>query len=93
MFLESNIPAYLASSKGSRQGFWHELYSDWWKRYPWKLEDSQEPPTEDPDEMARLASVQPGEEPKKALVEQQLTNVGQLFTFVDQYRSSYVFSV
>jgi hypothetical protein len=71
-FLEGNIPAYLAAKRGNRQSFWHELRSRWWERYPWKLDDEQEPPTDDPVEMAKLASVEPGEECAKSLVEERL---------------------
>jgi hypothetical protein len=63
------------SGKGNRKDFWHELRSAWWKRYPWKLDDDKEPPTNDPDEMLRLASVEPDEAPTKKAVETQLTKV------------------
>ena len=75
-FLESYLLAYLACKKGSRQSFWHKLYSAWWQRYPWRLYDNEEPPAEDPEKMARLAAVAPGDETRKALVEQKLTDVG-----------------
>lgn len=75
----SNLSAYMECRKGNRQGFWHNLYATWWQRYPWKLEDDKEPPTNDPDEMARLASVVPGEEGSKAAVKQRLTKVRWIF--------------
>ena len=84
VFLEGRIAAYLASKRGNRQGFWHELYRDWWERYPWKLNDEQEPPTDDPGEMAELASVEPGDEPTKAQVEERLTGVRQFFAFMNR---------
>lgn len=73
-FLESQLPAYLACKKGNRRNFWHKLYSDWWLRYPWRLDDDQEPP-DDPEKMTWLGSVAPGDEAKKALVEQRLNDV------------------
>lgn len=87
-FLESHVGAYTASKKGSRQTFWHKLYRAWWQRYPWKLEDDEEPPTDNPDEMAKLAEVSPGEEGQKKQVEQQLTEVSSgLRAFMDSYLS------
>lgn len=66
----------MAVKKGSRQGFWHKFWSAWWQRYPWKLDDNEEPPTNNPEKMARLASVAPGEDVFKKEVEQQLMEVG-----------------
>lgn len=74
-FLESQVPAYSACKKGSRQNFWHGLYCGWWERFPWKLGDNEEAPADDPDKMASLASVEPGEADRKAGVEKQLTTV------------------
>lgn len=74
-FLESQLPAYLAIKKGSRQNFWHKLFCAWWQRFPWKLSDEKEPPTDEPEKMAQLASVEPGEEPRKQEVEKALTAV------------------
>ncbi|KAF9782647.1 hypothetical protein BJ322DRAFT_1110523 [Thelephora terrestris] len=71
-YLQSHLPAYVACKKGSRQGFWHRLYSGWWERFPWKLKDNDEPPANDPAEMKRLASVTPGEEARKKEVEKHL---------------------
>jgi hypothetical protein len=78
-FLESYIPRYLASKKGNRQKLWHELYSAWWLRYPWRLEDHKEPPADDPEKMARLAAVAPGDEPRKTIVERTLTEARLIF--------------
>lgn len=77
-YLEDHLPAYRALKKGSRQNFWHNLYSGWWQRYPWKLGDQEEPPTDDPEKMVRLASVAPGEAGAKAAVERALTKVQRL---------------
>ena len=60
---------YIATKKGSRQSFWHRFYSTRWQQFPWKLDDNQEPPMNDPEKMARLASVAPGKETKKANIE------------------------
>jgi hypothetical protein len=82
-FLESQLSTYTAHKKGNRQNFWHELYSAWWIRYPWKLDDDDEPPTGDSDKMARLAAIAPGEEELKRCVEKRLTEVRLGFqTFV-----------
>jgi len=74
-FLESYVPAYLANKKGNRRTFWHGLFSAWWLRYPWGLDDDQEPPTDNSERMTRLASVGPGDQAKKAVVEKKLTAV------------------
>jgi hypothetical protein len=73
-FLESQLPAYI-SNKGDRRKFWHDFYCTWWERYPWKLEDNQEPPTEDVDKMKQLAAIAPDEKDLKREVEKLLTDV------------------
>ena len=73
--LDSHIPEYTSLKKGTRHSFWHRLYNTWWQRYPWKLDDDKEPPKDDPDKMAQLASVAPGEESLKKEVEKRLTDV------------------
>ena len=77
-FLESQLPSYLAAKKGRRQNFWYSFWSAWWLRYPWRLDDSEEPPKDDPEKMTRLASVAPGEEKAKQEVEQRLREVCRL---------------
>lgn len=77
-FLETQLPAYLATKKGSRQNFWHGFWSAWWEHFPWKLGDDDEPPA-NPDEMERLALVGAGEEDLKKAVEEKLTVVRYLF--------------
>ena len=79
-FLESNLPAYMAVKKGSRLSFWHKFWSAWWARYPWKLGDSAEPPT-DAEEMKKLASVGHGEDNLKEGVETRLKIVRQILLF------------
>ena len=74
-FLESQMPEYLAIKKGSRRKFWYKLYCAWWQRFPWKLGDNEDPPTDNHERMAQLASVAPGEEGWKKEVEESLTAV------------------
>jgi len=74
-FLESQLSVYSATRKGNRQNFWHNLYSAWWIRYPWRLDDDDEPPTGDPSSMARLAAVAPGDAEQKGKVEKRLSGV------------------
>jgi hypothetical protein len=77
-FLESNIPGYTACKKGNRQNFWHVLFSSWWKLYPWKLNDSHEPPT-DPEAMVDLESVESSEISHKEIVEGVLMGVQSVY--------------
>ena len=71
-FLESRLPGYVAAKKGHHQDFWFSLWSAWWLRYPWKLGDDEEPLQDDPQKMARLVSVGPGEEKFKMEFKQKL---------------------
>ena len=75
IFLNTYVAAYMTSKKGAHRGFWHGLYSTWWPLYPWKLNNDEEPPTDEPTKMTRLTSVAPGEEVLKKEVERKLTNV------------------
>lgn len=79
-YLESHLPAYRALGKGRRGNFWTELFNGWWERYPWKLSDKEEPPTNDEEEMARLSEVGPGEIGLQNAVVKALTDVGQSFS-------------
>lgn len=74
-YLKSHIPEYRSHKKGNRERFWSALFSGWWQRYPWGLDDHEEPPTDDPEKMRRLASVTPDEVALKAEVERRLTAV------------------
>ena len=77
--------AYLACKKGARQNFWHQLFSGWWEHFPWRLNDDEEPPTDNAAEMARLQEASPGEETQKSEVERRLQEVGSTFcAFADQ---------
>ena len=74
-FLKSHFPAYLTTGKGNRQDFWHDLFSTWWGRYPWRLADDEEPPTENHEEMAKLALAGPNDLAQKRHVVKRLENV------------------
>jgi hypothetical protein len=78
-YLERNLPAYNATTKGNRNNFWHKFYTGWWQRFPWKLDDGDEPPTDSPSKMAGLGSVAPGEDVPKGEVEKRLTEVWRSF--------------
>ena len=73
--LESHVPAYLAAGRGNRRKFWHDLFSAWWKQYPWRLADDEEPPANNPKEMARLALAGPDDLDQKGLVVKNLEDV------------------
>ena len=75
VFLESRLPAYRAARKGNRQTFWHKLFSAWWQQYPWRLADSREPPTNDLEKMAGLASAGPDDSAQKGVIERRLEEV------------------
>lgn len=93
-FFESRVDAYLANKKRTRQKFWYELYCTWWQRYPWKLSDNEELPTDDSGKMAQLASVAPGDAVAKKQVEKRLTEVCWiLFSIVNQKSIKLHFSV
>ena len=76
--MESHVPAYLATKNSSRKGFWHQLFSAWWLRYPWKLGDDEEPLTLQA-ELTRLTAVGPGEQDAKKEIEQKLTEVRRIY--------------
>ena len=71
-FLEGWLPEYTAAKKGCRQNFWYDFWSAWWQHYPWRLDDGEEPPKDNPEKMRRLASIASGEEKIKKEVEQKL---------------------
>jgi len=79
LYLESYLPEYRATKKGSRRSFWHRLYASWWARFPWRLNDDEEPPTGDLDGMARLGAIAPGEQEEKSGVEQRVHDVSWVF--------------
>jgi hypothetical protein len=68
---------YISLRGKSRAKFWHKLFDDWWKAYPWRLADDEEPPADDPEKMAELSYV--GDDSKqKGEVEQKLREVSHL---------------
>ena len=66
-----------ASLRGKdRHQFWFNLFGEWWKRYPWRLQDHQEPPIDDPERMDELARAESDEDKKeKKEVEQKVREV------------------
>ena len=74
-FLEGQLPEYKSFKRGNRQVFWYKLYCAWWQRFPWKLSDDEEPPSDNSARMANLAAVAPGEEDQKKHVESRITEV------------------
>lgn len=62
--------------RGKDRGrFWLEFFGTWWEKYPWRLSDHTEPPSDDPEKMAELAFVGAEDLTAKANVEQQLDSV------------------
>ena len=78
-FLKSYLQEYKMTKRGSHQNFWHKFYCAWWHHYPWRLNNDEEPPVDNPTRIANLAAVVPGEESQKKEVEKQLTEVCQSF--------------
>lgn len=66
-----------ASLRGKdRHEFWFKLFGEWWERYPWRLQDHEEPPTDDPERMAELAHVVSDEDKEeKGKVERRVREV------------------
>lgn len=78
-FLTGYCDEYNALRGKDRHQFWHKLFSEWWARYPWRLEDHEEPPASNLEKMVELAFV--GGEldvEKKAEVEQKVRDVGSI---------------
>lgn len=60
----------------NRNKFWFEFFSQWWEKFPWKLDDKEEPPVNDSNKMKELASAQTdGEREEKKKVEAATTLV------------------
>ena len=72
--LELYSDRYIMLHGKSRLQFWHDFYSNWWKRYPWHLPDDEEPPTDDSKKMEELAHVGENEN-AKSKVEKKLRTV------------------
>lgn len=73
--LEEFLEQYIALKRKNRNNFWFEVLSKWWKNYPWKLGDKEEPPLDNLEKMEELVSVQDGEHDKKSAVEAAVTAV------------------
>ena len=66
-FLEGYRDEYISLRGKKRQQFWHRLFAEWWEKYPWRLKDHEEPPTNDHKKMLELASVGTDEDLKKEI--------------------------
>ena len=75
-FLNSYCDEYVSLSRKNRHQFWLDLFSTWWEKYPWHLEDHKEPLT-DLKKMEELVHVGPDTELKRA-VEDKLRAVSLL---------------
>ena len=73
--LESHLEEYISLRFQNRKKFWFTVFTEWWKKYPWKLGDQDEPPLHDPAKMADLASVGEGEHGRKSEVEAAVVKV------------------
>jgi hypothetical protein len=74
--LEHYTNEYIMLHGKSRRPFWHDLFSEWWGKYPWHLPDDKEPPA-NKTKMEELAYV--GEDEKaKVKVEARLRTVSSL---------------
>ena len=67
--LEEHLEEYTSLKFQNQNQFWFEFFAKWWKRFPWKLDDKEEPPLDDPTKMSQLASAEVGELDKKLEVE------------------------
>ena len=67
--LEEHLELYTSLKHKNRNQFWFEFFAKWWEKFPWKLDDKDEPPLDDPAKMSELAAVQAGEHGKKSEVE------------------------
>ena len=67
-FLEGYFDEYVSLRGKSRHDFWHRVYSSWWEKYPWRLPDGDEPPTDNPGRMEELSHVG-GDEDREAKAE------------------------
>ena len=74
-FLTSYCDEYISLRGQSRHQFWFNLFNEWWMRYPWRLLDNEEPPTNDPKMMEALAYVGEEDEEAKRSVEEKLREV------------------
>lgn len=81
-FLTGYLNEYIALRGKSRIQFWHKLYNAWWEKYPWRLPDSEEPPTDNPERMKELARVETdADAERKSEVENALRDVSPRQSF------------
>ena len=76
--LEDYLDEYISLKGQNRNKFWFDFFGQWWKNYPWKLNDKDEPPVDDPEKMKELALVQPDKRNKKSEVEAAVKTVSFL---------------
>lgn len=73
--LEDHLDEYIALRHQNRNEFWFKVLAKWWENYPWKLDDKEEPPLDNPVKMAELASAEEAEKEAKSEVEAKLVAV------------------
>lgn len=76
-FLDKRRDEYNSLRGKSRAKFWHNLFEEWWKTYPWRLADDEEPPTGDTEKMEALSRAG-NDTTMKSAVEQKLQDVSPL---------------
>ena len=74
-FLTGYCDEYIALRGKDRHQFWSALFSEWWKRYPWRLDDHEEPPTNNREKMKELAYARGEDKDAKSAVEKRLREV------------------
>ena len=79
--MNSRLDEYVSLRGKCRVKFWFELFQAWWQKYPWRLPDNVEPPSDDPGKMMELARTGSGDEEEKRKVEEKLRSVSFLWEF------------
>jgi hypothetical protein len=78
-FLNRYRDEYISLRRKNRSKFWLKFFDDWWKTYPWRLADDEEPPTGDTEKMETLSQVGGNHDHDlKSSVEKRLREVGIL---------------
>ena len=65
---------YVSLHGKSHHQFWFKFFNEWWAKYPWRLPDNEEPPTDNLKKMEELAHIG-GDEGLKSIVEEKLHEV------------------
>ena len=60
--LEEFLEQYIALKGQNRNKFWFDFFSQWWKKFPWRLDDKDEPPVDNTEKMKELASAKTDDE-------------------------------